>query len=290
VSSGRIARNARLLAGDPVAALRLACRRALSSRSVEGYLRWRAQHVDRTPESISIVIVGWNSADFLRVALDAVRRFSPPDIEVLVVDNGSSDNSREVAKAAGTRLLKLPFNFGHGPALELGTLRARGHYVVTLDVDAFPIREGWLDELIEPLRNGSIVSGANMQDGYAHPCCLAIRMDDFLARNHTMYASYDLGDLRPWGRELGEWWDVAQSISIKETPNVSLIEATERRGPGAVGTVFGGFVYHNAYSTRHRAEFGEGASEVSIDGAGITAEDSRIAWRSAISDYLGLES
>jgi glycosyltransferase involved in cell wall biosynthesis len=179
-------------------------------------------------------------------------------------------------------------NLGHGPALELGVLLARGEYVVTLDVDAFPIRSGWIGELLAALDDGATVAGAHMQAGYAHPCCLILRMDDFLSHDHTMLASYDLGSSSHWALP-GREWDVAQRISIIEHPNVHLIEATDHRGPGAVGNVFGGFVYHNAYSTRHRAEFGDTSEEGEIDGDRIRAQDAREAWNSAIKDLLGVE-
>jgi hypothetical protein len=170
--------------------------------------------------------------------------------------------------------------------LELGALLARGDILVALDVDAFPLCSDWIQRLTAPITDGSAaVAGAHMQKEYAHPCCLAIRMETFLKRDHTFLASYDYGRSKRVPN-LRTAWDVAESISILEQPRVALVEATERRGRGAVGTVFGDFVYHNAYATRHLAEFGDSAAVGEIDGDKIRLEDARTAWDTAVRELL----
>jgi glycosyltransferase involved in cell wall biosynthesis len=233
------------------------------------------------------VIVNWNSSEYLVGALEAVRRFSRRGIEVLVVDNGSKDRSREVARSRGARVIRLPMNLGHGPAAEIGAFLARGEYLVVLDVDAFPISDRWLEGVLEPLMNGAAVAGAHMQREYAHPCCLAINASRFLNEHHTMLASYDMSKhaLARISRESP--WDVGELISIRERPNVYLLEATSRRGPGAVGMVFADVVYHNGYSTRHKADFPDGA-DGELDGARIRASDATTAWDEATRKYLGM--
>ncbi len=66
--------------------------------------------------------------------------------EILVIDSGSSDRSREIARAAaGVELLQIePGEFGHGATRNLGAQRTSGELICFLTQDATP-RPGWLD-------------------------------------------------------------------------------------------------------------------------------------------------
>ncbi len=196
----------------------------------------------------SIVIVNWNSQPFLADVLRAIRRFSPDEVEILVVDNGSADGSRSFLRAQrDVRAVLLPWNLGHAPALDLGFVLARGEYLVALDVDAFPVAEGWLERLAEPLEQGEAeVSGARALRGYVHPCCLMIRRRRFLAMRHTFVSRFRAG--AGLGRD---YWDTGESISIREgAERLRGIERTSVRGPYALGATFDGIVFHNGCSTR----------------------------------------
>jgi len=65
--------------------------------------------------------------------------------EVLVIDSGSSDRSRQIARAAGVQLLEIePGEFGHGRTRNLGAQRTSGELICFLTQDATPA-PGWLD-------------------------------------------------------------------------------------------------------------------------------------------------
>jgi len=228
---------------------------------------------------ISVVIVNWNTLSFLRETLGALRRFSNVPLEVIVVDNGSTDGSAEFLRTAPElRRVCLRGNIGHAPALDLGFSIATSEVVVSLDVDAFPIRSSWLETIVSPLYAGYTVSGVQLWRPYAHPCCLAMRKARFLLRHHTFRSRYSSDR-----EKLGETaWDVGESISMREMRNggkVHLVPLTSQRGPGDVGTVFGDCVYHNFYAARHKD-----APSASIDG--VLAEDASRAWEEAVRRYL----
>lgn len=72
--------------------------------------------------------------------------------EVLVADNGSSDNSRELAAAAGAQVITVPEK-GYGNAIRGGICAARGRYIIIGDCDgSYDFSE--LDPILEKLRQG----------------------------------------------------------------------------------------------------------------------------------------
>lgn len=84
---------------------------------------------------ISIIIVNWNGAAHLRTCLPSLREQSYPHIEIVVVDNGSTDDSRNVAGQNGARWLPLSRNFGLGPAMNRGAAFARGAMLLFVNND-----------------------------------------------------------------------------------------------------------------------------------------------------------
>lgn len=82
--------------------------------------------------------------------------------EVIVVDNGSTDRSRQEAESAGARVLEERRR-GYGAAHLRGFAEARGRYIVMADADAtYDLLN--LDPLIEPLRNGYDMTVGNRME------------------------------------------------------------------------------------------------------------------------------
>ncbi len=75
------------------------------------------------------------------------------DVEVVVVDSGSSDGSAERARRLGARVHEIPpEEFSHGGARNLGAKLAAGDIVVFTSQDAYAADENWLAALVAPLR------------------------------------------------------------------------------------------------------------------------------------------
>jgi glycosyltransferase involved in cell wall biosynthesis len=85
--------------------------------------------------SVSVVIPSYNAATYLPQALASIRtQLRAPD-EIVVVDDGSTDDSPELARRAGARVLRTPTNGGPAAARNLGIREARGDVVAFLDAD-----------------------------------------------------------------------------------------------------------------------------------------------------------
>jgi glycosyltransferase involved in cell wall biosynthesis len=83
----------------------------------------------------SVVIPVRNGAAFLPACLRALRASTTGDWELWVVDDGSHDDSAEIARAAGAALLATAGGRGPAAARNLGARHARGDYLLFLDAD-----------------------------------------------------------------------------------------------------------------------------------------------------------
>ncbi len=86
--------------------------------------------------AVSVVVIAYNKADTIGPAIESVLRQTYTDYELLVVDDGSTDNTAGVVGRYGTRVRCLPKeNGGTGSARNLGIAQAKGKYVALLDGD-----------------------------------------------------------------------------------------------------------------------------------------------------------
>ncbi len=85
-----------------------------------------------------------------------------PGVDVLVVDDGSTDRTAAVAAAAGAQVAKLPYNLGVGGAMRLGYRYARDHdYDVAIQIDADGQHDPrYVPKLVDLLDDNDLVIGA----------------------------------------------------------------------------------------------------------------------------------
>jgi GT2 family glycosyltransferase len=98
---------------------------------------------------VSVVIPNWNGMHCLPACLSSLKKQSLRDFEIIVVDNGSSDNSVHFItnEYPSVKLIKLPVNSGFAAACNLGIRNAYGKYVAVLNNDTEVMPE-WLESLI----------------------------------------------------------------------------------------------------------------------------------------------
>ncbi|HZJ27477.1 MAG TPA: glycosyltransferase family 2 protein [Acidimicrobiia bacterium] len=116
-----------------------------------------------------VVIPAYNEADSIPPVLEGLGR-QRPDLDVLVVSDGSSDDTARIARAAGVAVVELPFNLGIGGALRTGFRYAVEHdYASAVQFDA----DGQHDPdaiaaITAPLASGAdLVIGSRFVEGGA---------------------------------------------------------------------------------------------------------------------------
>ncbi len=95
-------------------------------------------NTDRTTPLFSVIVPVFNGAGTLGLSLASLRASSLTDFELIVVDDGSTDESASIATEFGARLLRTGGRQGPGAARNLGVAEARGEFVVFLDADCSP--------------------------------------------------------------------------------------------------------------------------------------------------------
>ena len=121
------------------------------------------------------VVPAFDEEAAIGAVVAGIREFDP-EIEVVVVDDGSADGTSDAATAAGAIVVRLPFNLGIGAAVQTGF-----RYALEQDYDVAVRLDGdgqhdptELPKLLEPLERGEadVVTGSRFRDdagGYRPP-------------------------------------------------------------------------------------------------------------------------
>ena len=110
---------------------------------------------------VLVVVPAWNEEESIAGVVHEVRR-TLPDVDVLVVDDGSTDQTAVRAGEAGALVARLPYNLGVGGAMRLGFRYAvEGGYDTVVQIDA----DGQHDPAFVPQLLDRIAAGADLVIG-----------------------------------------------------------------------------------------------------------------------------
>jgi glycosyltransferase involved in cell wall biosynthesis len=104
--------------------------------------------------SISIVIRVRNEAASLKTVLCAICAQAIQPVDIVIVDNASTDGTRELVESYGAKVLGISKEeFTYGRALNRGIRAAEGEYIVILSAHALPVGADFLGRAVEPFHD-----------------------------------------------------------------------------------------------------------------------------------------
>ena len=122
---------------------------------------------------ISVILPAYNEAGAIGEVLAGIRQVAEQRsrtevFEIIVVDDGSSDGTAEVAEEAGARVVRHPYNIGNGASVKAGMRAAGGDIFVMMDSDG-QHRPEEIPMLLDALEHHAMVVGARSRVGQANP-------------------------------------------------------------------------------------------------------------------------
>ena len=116
---------------------------------------------------LSIILPAKNEAEGLKRTLPGLRE-AYPDAEIIVVNDGSTDATAEIAAGLGAKVVGSPYSMGNGAAIKRGTRAAHGAVLVFMDADGQHSAEH-IGQLLAKLDEGyDMVVGARDGSGQAN--------------------------------------------------------------------------------------------------------------------------
>ncbi len=114
----------------------------------------------------SVVIRAYNEEKHLGRLLEGIRQQTIRDVEIVVVDSGSTDGTVSVAESFGARVLSIPPDeFTFGRSLNAGVRAATRELVVIASAHVYPVYPDWLEALLRPFHEDNVALTYGKQRG-----------------------------------------------------------------------------------------------------------------------------
>ncbi len=118
--------------------------------------------MNKKNNQVSIIIPAFNEEEGIEKVLDQLKSLNlGKKSEIIVVDDGSTDQTFKIASAKGTKVIRHEQNMGYGAALKTGIRHAKNEIIVITDADgSYPINN--IPTLLENMENADMVVGARI--------------------------------------------------------------------------------------------------------------------------------
>jgi rhamnosyltransferase len=114
----------------------------------------------------SIVIRAYNEEKHIGRLLKGIRQQTIRDVEIILVDSGSTDRTVSIAESYGARIVKISSSeFTFGRSLNLGIQAASRELIVIASAHVYPVYPDWLEVLLRPFEDERIALTYGKQRG-----------------------------------------------------------------------------------------------------------------------------
>jgi GT2 family glycosyltransferase len=145
----------------------------------------------------SIIVLNYNAGELLLNCIDSLKKSTYRNIEILVVDNISSDDSHTKCKKQfpDIRLIQNRKNLGYCGGNNVGIKEAKGEFIVILNPDTI-VKENWLDEIFNAFNE--------FGDGLYQPKIISLNESNIIQSTGNMIHTFGFGFARDKGRKIIE--------------------------------------------------------------------------------------
>ncbi len=114
----------------------------------------------------SIVIRAYNEEKHIGRLLEGIKQQTLKDVEIILVDSGSTDATVSIAESFGARIVRIPSaEFTFGRSLNFGVREATREFVVIASAHVYPVYPDWLESLLRPFQDERVALTYGKQRG-----------------------------------------------------------------------------------------------------------------------------
>src|SRR3990172_6941197 len=116
--------------------------------------------------AVSVVIRCYNEEDHIGRLLQGISRQTVRDVEIIVVDSGSTDGTLAVVAQYPAKVVTVPpQEFSFGRSLNFGCAAAGGDYIVIASAHVYPLYDDWIERLLAPFADPRVALTYGRQCG-----------------------------------------------------------------------------------------------------------------------------
>ena len=143
---------------------------------------------------ISIIVLNYNAGELLLNCINSIKKSTYQNLEIIVVDNISTDKSQEICKEKypDIKLIQNKKNFGYCEGNNIGIREAKGDFLVILNPDTI-VEPNWINELIS--------AHNEFGDGLYQPKILSLNETDIIQSTGNMIHVFGFGFARDKGKK-----------------------------------------------------------------------------------------
>jgi len=142
---------------------------------------------------VSVIVLNYNAGELLLNCIESIKKSAYKNLEIIVVDNISTDKSQETCKEKypDIKLIQNNENFGYCEGNNIGIREAKGDYIIILNPDTI-VESNWIEELISAYNA--------FGEGLYQPKILSLDKTEILQSTGNMLHIFGFGFARDKGK------------------------------------------------------------------------------------------